>query len=182
MISSLVSLHDSCKRGIKLQKEIVGLHSPLHTIHYISNTSFKTSQPDYGWRSKTKIPKQHKATGQDRILVETTNDRRNVISKRPLSSPSSRWRTWTSSCIKLGWTCIWCCSICEPRGLSNPITMGIKTSKALWVGRGKVVRLQQRLSIIWWLAYEYKNKMSIYANSRKLVVIAKDPELPTCQT
>ena len=27
-----------------------------------------------------------------------------------------------------------------------------------------VVRLQQRLSIIWWLTYEYKNKMSIYAN------------------
>ena len=60
--------------------------------------------------------------------------------------------------------------------------MGIKTSKALWVGRGKVVRLQQRLSIIWWLTYEYKNKMSIYANGRKLVVIAKDPELPTSQT
>src|SRR6187399_1382916 len=70
MISSLVSLHDSCKRGIKLQKEIVGLHSPLHTIHYISKTSFQTSQPDYGRRSKRKIPKQHKATGQDRILVE----------------------------------------------------------------------------------------------------------------
>ena len=60
--------------------------------------------------------------------------------------------------------------------------MGIKTSKALWVGRGKVVRLQQRLSIIWWLTYEYKNKMSIYTNGRKLVVIAKDPELPTSQT
>ena len=83
MISSLVSLHDSCKRGIKLQKEIVGLHSPLHTIHYISKTSFKTSQPDYGWRSKRKIPKQHKATGQDRILVETTTEHRNVTSKRP---------------------------------------------------------------------------------------------------
>ena len=76
MISSLVPLHDSCKRGIKLQKEIVGLHSPLHTIHYISKSSFKTSQPDYGWRSKRKIPKQHKATGQDRILVETTTDHR----------------------------------------------------------------------------------------------------------
>ena len=84
MISSLVSLHDSCKRGIKLQKEIVGLHSPLHTIHYISKTSFKTSQPDYGWRSKSKIPKQHKATGQDRILVETTTEHRNVSSKRSL--------------------------------------------------------------------------------------------------
>ena len=51
--------------------------------------------------------------------------------------------------------------------------MGIKTSKALWVGRGKVVRLQQRLSIIWWLTYEYKNKMSIYAIGRKLVMINK---------
>ena len=49
-----------------MHKEIVGLHSPLHTIHYIS----KTSQPDYGRRSKRKIPKQHKATGQERILVE----------------------------------------------------------------------------------------------------------------
>src|SRR6187399_3524830 len=76
VILSLVSLHDSCKRGIKLQKKIVGLHSPLHTIHYISRTSFKTSQPDYGRRSKRKIPKQHKATGLDRILVETTTDRR----------------------------------------------------------------------------------------------------------
>ena len=182
MISSLVSLHDSCKRGIKLQKEIVGLHSPLHTIHYISKTSFKTSQPDYGWRSKRKIPKQHKATGQDRILVETTTDRRKRhkhTAKLFIELPE---KFWTSYCIILGWTCIWCCSICEPRGLSNPITMGIKTSKALWVGRGKVVRLQQRLSIIWWLTYEYKNKMSIYANGRKLVVIAKDPELPTSQT
>src|SRR6187399_899412 len=76
VILSLVSLHDSCKRGIKLQKKIVGLHSPLHTIHYISRTSFKTSQPDYGRRSKRKIPKQHKATGLDRILVETTTNRR----------------------------------------------------------------------------------------------------------
>ena len=83
MISSLVSLHDSCKRGIKLQKEIVGLPSPLHTIHYISKTSFKISQPDYGWRSKRKIPKQHKATGQDRILVETTTEHRNATSKQP---------------------------------------------------------------------------------------------------
>ena len=36
-----------------------------------------------------------------------------------------------------------------------------------------VVRLQQRLSIIWWLTYEYKNKMRIYANGRKLVMIKK---------
>ena len=35
---------------------------------------------------------------------------------------------------------------------------------------------------VWWLTYEYKNKMSIYANNRKLVMIAKDPELPTSQT
>ena len=27
-------------------------------------------------------------------------------------------------------TCNCCCSICEPRGLSNPITMGNKTIKA----------------------------------------------------
>ena len=46
--------------------------------------------------------------------------------------------------------------------------MGIKTSKALWVGRGKVVRLQQRLSNIWWLTYEYQNKVSIYANGRNI--------------
>ena len=44
----------------------------------MSKTSFKTSQPDYGRRSKRKVPKQHKATGQDRILVETTTDRRNM--------------------------------------------------------------------------------------------------------
>ena len=35
-----------------MQKEIVGLHSPLHTIHYISITTFRTSQPDYGQRTK----------------------------------------------------------------------------------------------------------------------------------
>ena len=29
------------------------------------------------------------------------------------------------------------------------------------------------LSIIWWLTYEYKNKMSSYANVRKLVMIKK---------
>ena len=165
MISSLVSLHDSCKRGIKLQKEIVGLHSPLHTIHYISKTSFKTSQPDYGRRSKRKIPK-HKATGQDQILVETTTDCRKRHKHTATLFIGLPVKFWSNSCIILGCTCIWCCSNYEPRGLSNPITMGIKTSKALWVGRGKVVRLQQRLSIIWWLTYEYKNKMSIYASGR----------------
>ena len=29
------------------------------------------------------------------------------------------------------------------------------------------------LSIIWWLTYEYKSKMRIYANGRKLVMIYK---------
>ena len=29
------------------------------------------------------------------------------------------------------------------------------------------------LSIVWWLTYEYKNKMSNYANGRKLVMIRK---------
>ena len=29
------------------------------------------------------------------------------------------------------------------------------------------------LSIIWWLTYEYKNKMGNYANGRKLVMIKK---------
>ena len=29
------------------------------------------------------------------------------------------------------------------------------------------------LSIIWWLTYEYKNKMRNYANSHKLVMIKK---------
>ena len=29
------------------------------------------------------------------------------------------------------------------------------------------------LSIIWWLTYEYKNKMRSYANSRILVMIKK---------
>ena len=45
-----------------------------------------------------------------------------------------------------------------------------------------MVRLQQWLNIIWWLTYEYKSKMSIYANGYKLVMIAIDPELPTSQT
>ena len=35
------------------------------------------------------------------------------------------------------------------------------------------MRLQLQLSNIWWLTYKYKNKMSIYANGRKLVMIAK---------
>jgi hypothetical protein len=29
------------------------------------------------------------------------------------------------------------------------------------------------LSIVWWLTYEYKNKMRNYANGRKLVMIKK---------
>ena len=29
------------------------------------------------------------------------------------------------------------------------------------------------LSIVWWLTYEYKNKMRSYANGRKLVMIKK---------
>ena len=167
MISSLVSLHNSCKRGIKMQKGIVGLHSPLHAIHYINNHHSKHHNTTTGEDPKERYQNNIKPQVLDRILVETTTDRRNVTSIRPRSSSSSQWSTWTSFCIKLGWTCIWCCTNCEPRGLSNPITMGNKTSKALWVGRGKVVRLQQRLSIIWWLAYEYQNKMRSYANGRK---------------
>ena len=57
MISSLVSLHDSCKRGIKLQKEIVGLHSPLHTIHYMfKHHSDKHHSPSKGKDPNDKIP------------------------------------------------------------------------------------------------------------------------------
>ena len=29
------------------------------------------------------------------------------------------------------------------------------------------------LSIVWWLTYEYKNKMRSYANGRKLVLLNK---------
>ena len=62
-----------------MQKEIVGLHSPLHTIHYISNHHTEHHNPTTGEEPK-KDTKTTKATGQDRILVETTTDRRNNTS------------------------------------------------------------------------------------------------------
>ena len=70
MISSLVSLHDSCKNRDEIAKgdSWLTLATSHNTLH--KQPSFKTSQPDYGRRSKRKKPKQHKATGQDRILVE----------------------------------------------------------------------------------------------------------------
>ena len=40
-------------------------------------------------------------------------------------------------CNLLGSTCIWgCCSIWEPWGLSNLLTMDNKTNNAKWVGYG----------------------------------------------
>ena len=63
--------------------------------------------------------------------------------------------------------------ICEPRGLSNPITMGIKTSKLNGKGRGKVVRLQQRLSMIWWLTYANKSENRASRMVVKLAMIKK---------
>ena len=62
-----------------MQKEIVGLHSPLHTIHYISNHHSEHHSPTTG-KNQKKDTKTTKATDQDRILVETTTEHRNVTS------------------------------------------------------------------------------------------------------
>ena len=178
MISSLVSLHDSCKNRDEIAKgdswlTLATSHNTLHKQNIIQNITT---------RLRAKIQKKDTKNIKPQVRIAPSRNHYWSLKRRKHTATlfiELPVKFWSISCIILDWTCIWCCSICEPRGLSNPITMGIKTSKALWVGRGKVVRLQQRLSIIWWLTYEYQNKMSIYANGRKLVVIAKDPELPT---
>ena len=63
--------------------------------------------------------------------------------------------------------------IYEPRGLINPITMGNQDYQSLMGMEWRSGEVAAALSIVWWLTYEYKNKMRNYANGRKLVMTKK---------
>ena len=63
--------------------------------------------------------------------------------------------------------------ICEPRGISNPITMGIKTSKASWERKGQSGKAAATTKHIWWLTYANKSEKRARGTVKKLAMIKK---------
>ena len=59
----------------------------------------------------------------------------------------------------------------EDSAIPLPWVLGLE--KLYWKGRGKQVRLQQRLSMIWWLTYAIKSEKRRKGTVVKLAMIKK---------
>ena len=96
-----------------------------HTMpHEYNHTSSIRSTSDYGWNTNRSSNNIHPASpgcrpGTYPLIKEEAEEE--LQNKQTSRSRHDHRVTCTCNC---------CCRICEPRGLSNPITMGIKTSKA----------------------------------------------------
>ena len=104
----------------------ISLHRTITYIHGGYNNTYKSHEYN-------NINTRHPTT--DANMKSTTTSI--CYPRLPTRNLTQDWRRRTPnneqrSHVKTSETCTCncCCSICEPRGLSNPITMGNKTSKA----------------------------------------------------
>ena len=71
------------------------------------------------------------------------------------------------------WTCNCCCSNLSHEDSAIPLPWVSRLAKLNGKGRGKGGEVAAATKHVWWLTYEYKNKVRSYANGRKLVMIKK---------
>ena len=131
-----------------------------HTMpHEYINTTYIRSTSDYGWNTNRNSNDIHPASpGCRRGTYPLIEEEAEEELQNKQTSLSRHDHRITCTCNE---------------DSTIPLPWVSRLAKLKGKGRGKVVRLQQRLSKVWWLTYEYKSEKRSWTSGRQLVRIKK---------